>query len=219
MKSIQQITLQMILSIDGNIGAGKTTLVEALKQAHPDWVFVDEPVNQWMTLTDEKERSLLSLFYEDSDKWGFAFQMYALLTRTIALRKAIESSPKDAVIVTERCYQTDFHVFATMMYDDKKLDLLQWKIYKGMYDELIVGIPIHHIVYLTCSADTCDERIHIRNRKGEESIPLNYLQQLDHYHHTWLRTTDTPNTILCTEDSISMEYKIKQIEEIVSRTV
>lgn len=207
----------MILSIDGNIGAGKTTLVEALKRAHPEWVFVDEPVNQWMQLTDEKERSLLSLFYEDSDKWGFAFQMYALLTRTIALRKAIEANP-GAVIITERCYQTDYNVFAKMMHDDKKLDLLQWKIYQGMYTELVAGIPIDHIVYLTCSADTCDERIHIRNRKGEESIPLSYLQKLDHYHHEWLRSTSTPHTILCTEDSIPMEYKMKQIEDICKRT-
>ena len=205
----------MILSIDGNIGAGKTTLVEALKRAHPEWIFVDEPVNKWMELVDEKDRSLLSLFYEDSDKWGFAFQMYALLTRTIALRKAIENSPKNATIVTERCYQTDFNVFAKMMHDDGKLDLLQWKIYSGLYEELSVGIPIDHIVYLTCSADTCNERIHIRNRKGEEAIPLDYLQKLDHYHHEWLRHTTTKSTVICTEDSISMDYKIKQIESLI----
>jgi hypothetical protein len=47
------------LSIEGNIGSGKSTILNKLKDAHPEWNFVDEPVGEWMTLKDDQGKELI----------------------------------------------------------------------------------------------------------------------------------------------------------------
>ena len=61
----------LIYSIDGNIGSGKSTIVESLKNKFKenylsndkvDFVFVDEPVDIWQTVTDESGENILEKF-------------------------------------------------------------------------------------------------------------------------------------------------------------
>jgi deoxyadenosine/deoxycytidine kinase len=66
-----------ILSIEGNIGSGKTTLFKALQKEKPDWIFVKEPVDLW-TLPlegDPDKKSMLGHFYDNPKEHAFAFQM------------------------------------------------------------------------------------------------------------------------------------------------
>jgi Deoxynucleoside kinase len=49
----------LLLSIEGNIGAGKSTLIGELRRRHPTWNFVDEPVGIWSQLKN------------DEGKWSF----------------------------------------------------------------------------------------------------------------------------------------------------
>lgn len=51
----------MYISIEGNIGCGKSTVWSLLEKKHPDWTFVKEPVDQW-TQPLECGQSMLSLF-------------------------------------------------------------------------------------------------------------------------------------------------------------
>jgi deoxyadenosine/deoxycytidine kinase len=44
----------LLISIDGNIGAGKTTVLNALREACPDLHLVKEPVQEWMNMNDDK---------------------------------------------------------------------------------------------------------------------------------------------------------------------
>ena len=70
-----------IISLDGNIGVGKTTLIEHIRKRFPDIVIVPEPVDMWTQLKDEKGRNLLELFYKDKQRWSFSFQQAAMLSR------------------------------------------------------------------------------------------------------------------------------------------
>jgi Deoxynucleoside kinase len=44
----------LLLSIEGNIGAGKSTLIGELRRRHPTWNFVDEPVGIWSQLKNDE---------------------------------------------------------------------------------------------------------------------------------------------------------------------
>ena len=58
-----------IISIEGNIGAGKTTFVEKLKEElkhDKDIIFITEPVNIWESIKDNENKSILERFYTDS---------------------------------------------------------------------------------------------------------------------------------------------------------
>lgn len=43
----------VLISIEGNIGSGKSTIIEALKVQHPEWNYVDEPVGIWTSLKND----------------------------------------------------------------------------------------------------------------------------------------------------------------------
>ena len=59
-----------IITIEGNIGSGKSTLLKQLKETFKQRkiVFVDEPVKEWEDIKDSSGRTVLELFYENSEK-------------------------------------------------------------------------------------------------------------------------------------------------------
>ena len=60
----------------GNIGSGKSTIVKNL-QKHTDMAVEDEPMDHWENING---KNLLKIFYDDKERWSFAFQTKVLLT-------------------------------------------------------------------------------------------------------------------------------------------
>jgi deoxyadenosine/deoxycytidine kinase len=187
----------ILVSVEGDIGAGKSTLIEKLKKDHPDWHFVDEPVGTWQSLKTEDGKNLLELFYNDKERYSYTFQNCALLSRALNIKKEIDSwkqrcllNPEEAlsnVFVTERCLETDYYVFAKMLYDDGCMNLVEWDLYKMWYNYVKEqSYPLTGIIYVSTPPEICQERIHQRGRKGEDAIPIEYLNNLDKYQKQWL---------------------------------
>src|SRR6056300_1460897 len=108
----------IILSIDGNIGSGKSTLYEELKsyyKGNEDIRFVPEPVDDWKSIMDKNGVPILTNLYKDTNKYAFRFQMMAYISRLRLLRKQVKEN-KYKIIISERCVQTDKNVFAQMLY-------------------------------------------------------------------------------------------------------
>ena len=89
-----------IITVEGLIGAGKTTLCQTLRErlggtkvAGRPIVFVAEPVDVWSTFVDADGTPMLTLFYADPTKWAFSFQMMAYISRLAALKQAREENP------------------------------------------------------------------------------------------------------------------------------
>ena len=80
----------ILVSIEGNIGSGKSTLLKRLRELEPNWTFVDEPVDSWLTIRNEQGESLLEVFYKDIKRWAYTFQNAAVLSRGQMVQKAVE---------------------------------------------------------------------------------------------------------------------------------
>ena len=176
----------LILSIDGNIGSGKSTLYNKLQTYYKDRkdiCFVPEPVDDWKDIVDNKGTPILTNLYQDTKKYAFRFQMMAYISRLNLLRKAIKQNYK--IIITERCVQTDRHVFAKMLYDDGNIEHDEYQIYNKWFYEFLDEINIAGIIYVKANPEICDQRVKIRAREGE-TIPLEYLQKCHKYHEEWL---------------------------------
>lgn len=192
----------IIISIDGNIGAGKTTFLQKIKETYPDFHYIDEPVEVWTQFVNEEGQSLLEVFYKDKTRWSYTFQNCAFMTRAMAITKAIQnwhkeckidaSKMKNNVFITERSVDTDFNVFAKMLHEDKSINKMEWDIYRQWYRYLSPDCKLAGIVYITCGVDKCKTRICTRNRTGEDNIPVPYLEQLHNYHETWINNTSIP---------------------------
>ena len=192
----------ILISIEGDIGAGKSTLIWQLKSLFPTWHFIDEPVNTWLSLKNTDGTNLLELFYKDKDRYAYTFQNCAVLSRAINIQKAITAWKEECAVnpevaqhnifITERCLDTDVNVFAKMMYDDKKLNEIEWSLYTMWYNYVKEQTPpLSGIIYLTTPPEICAERIRLRGRKGEETIQHDYLKELDRYQRTWIYSPKT----------------------------
>ncbi len=187
----------ILISIEGDIGAGKSTLIQYLKERNPTWNFIDEPVGTWTSLKTDEGENLLELFYKDQKRYSYTFQNCALLSRAMNIQQTIETWQKNCqvkpelcvhnVFITERCLETDYFVFAKMLYNDGKMNTMEWDLYKMWYTYVKgLSTPPTGIIYVATPPEICAERINVRGRKGEEEIPLEYLKNLDIYQKGWL---------------------------------
>jgi deoxyadenosine/deoxycytidine kinase len=211
----------IIISLDGNIGAGKSTLLAEIRKSIPEIYVVDEPVGQWTALKNESGKNLLELFYEDKRRWAYSFQNCAILTRLKNIKDAVEhlnqTSTGPRVILTERSVLTDKYVFAQMLRDAGDIDALEWELYDSWFNIFSAQHKVNAIVYLSTSSTTSNERIHIRNRLGEDKIHLDYLDALDRQHKKWIDSTDLPVLTLSTEPGASLENNLQQIRDFIQR--
>ena len=183
-----------IISIDGNIGSGKSTFVQKMKQEFNDnnkIIFIDEPVDEWSNICDKNGETILSKFYKNQTKYAFSFQMMAFISRLNKIKSAYENNP-DSIIITERSIYTDKYVFAKMLYDDDKMEEVEYKIYLQWFDSFAKDFPIEKIVYIKTDPEVCLERIAKRRREGEAIIPLEYLKNCHLYHEKMIECESLP---------------------------
>jgi len=209
----------IIISLDGNIGAGKSTLLAEIRKSIPELHVVDEPVGQWTALKNESGKNLLELFYEDKRRWAYTFQNCAILTRLKNIKEAVEELDNNGkgpqVILTERSVLTDKYVFAQMLRDSGDIDQMEWELYDSWFTIFSKQHQVNGIVYLSTSSTTSKERIHIRNRQGEDRIHLDYLDALDRQHKSWIESTYIPVLTLSTEPGVSLENNLQQIRDFI----
>jgi len=189
--------MSRIVSIEGNIGSGKSTLITRLKQYvsdHPSIhtiQFIQEPVDEWNEMKDAEGKSIVENFYANQKEYAFSFQIMAYITRLRKIIQAVDDHP-DCIYVCERSLETDRNVFAKMLYDNQKIRDIDWRIYNYWFDTFLDKIQTNTIIYVSTKPSICHMRVQERDRKGEESIPLEYLQACDDYHTRWLTHTTIP---------------------------
>lgn len=199
-----------IISIEGNIGSGKSTIVEYLKQhlqGDPTICFLQEPVDIWNTITDKNQNTIIENYYKDQKKYAFPFQMMAYISRISLLREALKKNYK--LIITERCIFTDANVFAKMLYDEGKIEEIEYKIYNQWFNEFIKDIPKISLVYVKTCPEICYSRVLIRNRIGE-TIPIEYLKQCHEYHENWIDNNTDCLNILTLDGNKEMSNEVKK---------
>jgi deoxyadenosine/deoxycytidine kinase len=173
------------VSIEGNIGSGKSTLLSNLKEFFKNdarVVFLKEPVDEWEKITDSQGNTMLQKFYGDQSKYAFSFQMMAYISRLAEFKKAIKENPEATIFITERSLDTDKYVFAQMLFDDNKIEDVNYQIYTRWFDVFAKEFPIGNVIYVRTEPTICYERIAKRSRTGEDCIPLDYLINCHDYH-------------------------------------
>jgi deoxyadenosine/deoxycytidine kinase len=175
----------MLVLLEGNIAAGKTTLGQQLT-ASPAFEFVPEPVDRWQS---GFAANLLERFYADTARWAFTLQICAFVTRTQAIQA--HAADHERVTVFERSIYCDRHVFAKNLHQHGFMDDTEWALYLHFWNHLHDSAPIPDaILYLRTPAEECYHRLQIRARAEEKTIPLDYLQQLEARHDEWLLTPE-----------------------------
>ena len=175
--------LPKIISIEGNIGVGKSTLIDNLETYYKNEnienvIILREPVDAWTLFVDSKDNEkILTKFYNDPKKFSLSFQILVLKTILELLVETIEKNSNCKLIICERSILSSRHVFTKMIYDSSQMNELEYKIYESLFDEWVnstVFTP-SKIVYLNITPAVSYERIVKRSRVGENVIELDYV--------------------------------------------
>ena len=175
--------------IAGNIGAGKSTLVEHLCR-EMGWKPYFEPVSENPYLED---------FYSDMSRWGFHSQLFFLADR---MRMHRELQELGGSVVQDRSIYEDAEIFARNLFLQGHMSKRDYETYRRIYTaatELLQGPDL--LVYIQASVPSLLQRIARRGRDFESSIPETYLTQLNGLYDQWTASyTLSPKLTLNIDD-------------------
>lgn len=178
----------LVVSIEGNIGVGKSTLMAGLRKrfASSNVVFLDEPVDLW-----ERHGLLQAMYSGQLERCGF--QQMAMVTRAAMLQKALTSSGAP-LIITERSVYSDRECFARINLTKP----CEAAAYAVTHDAVCSCFPParHAAVFLDAPLGVISERICRRGREAETQtngedecagggVPDEYLNLLTAAHETY----------------------------------
>jgi deoxyadenosine/deoxycytidine kinase len=178
------------IAIAGNIGAGKSTMVEFLSRTYGIAPFY-EP---------NEDNPYLPDFYTDMRRWAFQSQLY-FLSNKFRLHQQLDRTP--GIVVLDRTIFEDAEVFACALRDMRLIDARDWATYQALYASILEAIrPPDLLIYLRCSMRTLRKRIRLRGREMERAIPLSYLRRLEARYEAWIDAYDLGDVLVIETDRL-----------------
>lgn len=191
--------LDRIISIQGNIGSGKSTFLDELRKRKNELneIFgntftVDEPVEEWKKLIfDGNTKSSLGLFYEDLKKpielrrYSFTFQILTYTTRLAYMINETVKLTQNSTGLIERSMRSDKEIF----FENLPADEFERHVYNLFFHLNCANFNKFEecMVVLESTPNECYQRIKIRERKEEASIPLPYLHEIHEKQEEMIR--------------------------------
>jgi deoxyadenosine/deoxycytidine kinase len=200
--------MSIIVSVEGNIGSGKSTILSLLKKKYvnkDNIIFLQEPVDEWESIKDKNNMTMLQKFYENQEKYSFAFQMMAYISRLALLKDTIKQHP-NSIIITERCLNTDRYVFAKMLYDNGKLEDVEYEIYLKWFNHFSELQKIQKVIYLKTDPEICYSRVNKRSRIGESNISIEYLKECHKYHEDMINIINHEVLVIDSNKDINVDF-------------
>lgn len=152
-----------IICIDGNIAAGKSTILNELTRK--GYTVYREELRDWMWVLDR--------CYSDSKRWAFTLQIAAL--NSMASQKKIIDKLKDPIIFVERCPVSTI-VFTNTWHAKGCLTDEEFCLIQKLYD-LLSWTP-NLTIMVTSDIETCFKRMNNRGRPCEKSLSIDHLSEV-----------------------------------------
>jgi deoxynucleoside kinase len=155
---LSSIQSKMKISIDGNIGSGKSTVMSRICQELRMPVFL-EPVDEW--------KDWLKLFYTDTTRWGMSFNLKVLMSfnkwKYINVPAVYERSP-----------MANRYVFAQLQSENNEMNDLETALFHELYKNFAWTPDV--VIYIRTDPEVSMERMKQRARDCENCVPLEYLK-------------------------------------------
>jgi deoxyadenosine/deoxycytidine kinase len=166
--------MKKFVTVAGNIGVGKSTLVEMLC-SELDWDPFYEPV---------AENPYLADFYSDMAAWSFQSQVF-FLTHRLRAHRQLSQHPNS--VIQDRSVYEDAEIFAQNLYLQGHIQPRDYQTYRELYETVIGFLPPPDLViYLRASVQTLLNRIASRGRDYERTISADYLGSLNNLYEAWI---------------------------------
>ena len=170
------------IAFEGNIGAGKTTLVTKIA----------EDFNAKTVLERFADNPFLPKFYEDQNRYAFPLEMSFLADRYKQLSDDLAQFDlfKDFIVA-------DYHIFKSLIFAKVTLQEDEFRLYKTMFDIVYREMPKPDLyVYLYQNTERLLENIKKRGRTYEQNIPADYLDKINGGYLDYIKSQTNLNVLI-----------------------
>ena len=195
----------MHIAVAGNIGCGKTTLTNMLAK-HYGWEPRFESVEYNPYLSD---------FYADMARWSFNLQVYFLNKR---FKDVVEIGKEDKYIIQDRTIYEGVYVF---MENNKAMGHLSdrdYETYMELFEQMMSVVRVPDLmIYLRASVPHLVSNIQQRGRDYEQTIQLEYLQNLNDRYDDFIYHKYPGRVMTVEKDNLDFIRQPKDLAQVIDR--
>lgn len=210
--SLQNTNMKhFIVSVVGNVGSGKTSLLSNIASERSDTKVYCEPVGKWQNVGSH---NWLQLFYDEPKRYSLTFQS-TVLASFRGLFDEIQAS-SERISLVERSYLDGLNVFAPNLVENNLMRDEEFAALKYLGEIMFRKADrIDGFIYLRTDPELCFERTKKRDRNEESSVSLSYLKTLHDKYDEWVTklSSENPDKVLVVDnnaDYLSNQYRANQ---------
>ena len=195
----------MYIAVAGNIGSGKSTLTSLLAK-HYGWEARYEAVEHNPYLED---------YYRDIHRWSFNLEVYFLKER---FRDLIDISQSDKTIIQDRTIYEGVYVF---MQNNRAMGHpteRDYETYMELFEQMMSVVRQPDLmIYLKASVPHLVGNIQKRGRNYEQSIQLEYLENLNRRYDDFIYNKYNGRVMIIQKDDLDFLNNSKDLANIIDR--
>lgn len=197
------------IAIEGNIGAGKTTLAKRIA----------DDFNAKTVLERFADNPFLPKFYEDQNRYAFPLEMSFLADRYQQITDDLEQLDlfKDFIVA-------DYHVFKSLIFSKITLAEEEFRLYSNLFDIMYRQIPKPDLyIYLYQNTERLLSNIKKRGRDYEQHIEADYLERINSGYLEYIKNQRDLNVLIIDASELDFvnfqedyQYVLQQIAKNLS---
>jgi deoxyguanosine kinase len=193
------------ITIEGNIGAGKTTLSQMIAQKFDARLIVEQFA----------DNPFLPKFYEKPEQYAFQLEMSFLAERFKQLKDLLNTKDLFRPLTI-----SDYLFIKCKLFAHVNLAEDEYRLFETLFDIIYPNLPQPQLlVYLHCPVARLQENIKKRARSYEQSIPDAYLQNIQDAYWNFMRSSSIPTVVVDTSnlDFVGRSADYELIAEILGK--
>lgn len=208
---MQNIKNNMLISVAGTVGIGKSTLTKKLA----------EKLNFKTSFEVVDSNPYLGKYYDDFERWGFHLQIFFLAERFKEQKRIFEYG---GGFIQDRTIYEDLEIFAKMNNEKGTMSDEDYQTYQELFEAMVLS-PFFDkpdlVIYLEGSLERILDRLKIRGREMELSTDIQYWEELferyeywiSHFNHTPLLRLNIDEYDV--DDEETVDEIVKKIDKIL----
>lgn len=162
------------ITVDGNTGAGKTTLAEMLAEEFGGKLILEEFV----------ANPFLKRFYADRDRWAFHTELSFLIDRYHQLQETIEQ-----LDLYGSLHIADYIFRKSLLYAKVNLDDEEFALFERVFNMVIQDLPDPEMtIYIHSTSERLVKNIEKRGRDFEQGVDKGYLDAVERVYFDHFRS-------------------------------
>lgn len=190
------------LVVEGNIGAGKTSLSRKIA----------EDRNARLILEQFADNPFLPKFYENPERYSFPLELSFLADRYNQLKKNLDSLDLFSSMIV-----SDYFFMKSLIFSSSTLQEDEYKLYRQLFNIIYGSLPKPDLyVYLHKDVDNLLKNIKLRGRDYEQSITADYLKSIENGYFTFFKQQKNLRILVIDTNSIDFVNNEADYQTIVN---